>query len=87
MDDSCADFASALINAFAKPAGQPLRPQSLFVVAAQIFLEGNIFKPLKPFAQGMLLICLPKETGIVEAGAQDTFVSVANDALRIAVGV
>ena len=70
-----------------QPTAQPLHAQRLLVIAAQVFLEGHVLEPDRALAQGMLLIGLPEEARIVEAGTQHAFMSVANDALRIAIGV
>src|SRR4029077_1464669 len=44
-------------------------------------------QPLCPLAQGMLLVSLPEKTGVVETRPQHPFMAVADDALRIAIGV
>ena len=55
---------------------------SLFVIAAQVFLEGDVLQPLQPLAQRMFLVGLPEEARIVEARPQHAFMAVPNDALR-----
>ncbi len=64
-----------------------LYPHGLVEVAAQILLEGHCLQHFDAIAQRDLLIGVPEEAGIVEAGAQDAFVAVANEAVGIAVGV
>ena len=56
----------------------------LVVVAAQIFLEGNVAQQLDALAQGLLLVGLPEKAGIVKAGAQNAFVAVADQSIGIA---
>ncbi len=74
--DHCRDFAA-----------QPLHAQRFVEVAAQVFLEGDRLQHLDAVAQRNLLIGVPEEAGVVEAGAQHALVAVANQAIGIAAGV
>ena len=58
-------------------------------VAAKIPLKGNGLECFQPLLQGELLVVVPKEAGIVEAGAQDALVAMTNDrsAFRIHFGI
>ena len=87
VHDAGADRDAALRESSRNPAAQPLHPQRLVVVAAQVFLEGHVLEPRDPLAQRMLLVGLPEEAGVVEAGPQHALVAVANEAVGIAVGV
>src|SRR5260221_7405890 len=87
MHDSRTHLDSTLTNFFAKPAGQPLHPQRLFVISAEVSLERNVLQPRNPFAQRMLLIGLPEKACVVKPSAQHAFVAVANQTLRIAVRI
>ena len=59
----------------------------LVEVAAKVFLEGDRLQHLDAVAQRDLLIGVPEEARVVEAGAQHALVAVADQAVGIAVGV
>src|SRR5207237_2503981 len=52
-----------------------------------IFWKCDMLQPLYAFTQRMFLIGLPEKARVVEAGPQHTLMSVADDALRIAVRI
>src|ERR1700732_1707095 len=87
MDYPRADRDATLANVLAHPTAHPLYAQHLVVVAAQVFLEGDVLQPRRPLAQGMFLVSLPEETGVVETGAQHALMPMPDDAGGIAVGV
>src|SRR5438105_3407558 len=59
----------------------------LLVIAAQVFLKGNVLQPCGALPKRVLLVCLPEEARVVEAGSQDTLVAMPDDAVWIAIGV
>ena len=71
---------AALLHRLRQPTGHVLHAQRLVVVAAEIFLERDIAQQLDALAEGLLLVRLPEKAGIVEAGAQNAFVAVADQA-------
>ena len=77
----------ALRIVFADQAAQLLHAPGLVVVAAQVFLEGHRLQHLHALAQRDLLIGLPEEARVVEAGAQHALIAMTNEAVGIAVGV
>ena len=87
MDDPGANRDTALANVLAHPTAYPLYPQHLVVVAAQVFLEGDVLQPRRPLAQGMLLVSLPEEAGVVKTRTQHALMPMPDDAGRIAVRV
>ena len=60
-----------------------MHAQRFVVVAAKIFLERYVAQQLDALAESLLLIRPPKKAGIVEAGAQHTFVAVADQSIRV----
>src|SRR5580704_8536573 len=46
-----------------------------------------MLEPCRPLAQRKLLIGLPEKSGIVEPCSQHAFVSMTNDATRVAIGI
>ena len=87
VNNSRPHLDSVLTNAFAQPTAQALHPQRLFVIAAKIFLEGDVLQPRNPLAQRMLLVGLPEKACVVEAGAQHTLVAMTNQPVGIAVRI
>ena len=78
---------TALSHDLRKPTTKPLHAQGFLVVAAQIFLKGDVLEQLYPFSQRNFLIRLPEETRIVETCSQHALMPMPNDAFGIAIGV
>src|SRR5574340_714665 len=57
------------------------------LVGAKLRLERYVFQQLQPLFQLDLSVLLPEEPRVVEAGAQDALVAVADDARAILVQV
>src|ERR1700687_1179348 len=87
MDNAGSNRNPSLANDFAQPATQPLHPQNFVEVAAEVLLEGDVLQPAGALPQGMLLVSLPEEASVVEAGPQHAFVPVADDAVAVGIGV
>ena len=58
-----------------------------FQIGAELGLKGDLCKILDAIGERLLLIDVPEEAGVVEAGAQDSFVAVPDQAFGIAVGI
>ena len=76
-----------LLDGFREPTGEALHAQSLFVVAAEVFLEGDVLQQPDAIEQSLLLVGLPEKAGVVEAGAQYALIAVADQAIGIAGGI
>ena len=74
---------AALLDLFGQRTGHALHAHRLVVVAAEIFLESDVAQPFDALAQSLLLVRLPEKAGIVEAGAQNAFVAVADQSVGI----
>ena len=80
-------WLARIANRLGDQAAQLLHPHRLVEVAAEIFLEGHGLQHLHALAQRNLLVGLPEEARVVEAGAQYALIAMANQSIRIAVGV
>ena len=49
------------------------------MIAAQLFLEGDVFEALDAGSKRGLLVEVPEEAGVLEAGSQDARIAVADD--------
>ncbi len=58
-----------------------------FVKRTQLGLEGDVLQVVEPGLEFLLLILFEEEAGVVEAGAQDALVAVADQAVGVGVGV
>ena len=87
VNDAGTDGDSGGLEDRGDQAAEFLHAHRLVEVAAQVFLEGHGLEHLDAIAERDFLVGVPEETGIVEAGAEDTLVAVADEAVGIAVGV
>ncbi len=67
---------TALLHDLGQPTGHVLHTHRLVVVAAKVFLEGDVAQQLDALAEGLLLVRLPEKPRIVEARPQNPFVAV-----------
>ena len=84
---SRADRDARLANHLGNQARKFLHAKGLVEVAAQVLLEGHDLQHFDAIAQRDLLVGVPEEARVVEAGTQDALVAVANQAVGIAVGI
>ena len=77
----------ALLDNLTQPTAQTLHSPRLLVVAAEVFLEGNVPQQFQPLQQRPFLIRLPEKSRIAEPGAKNALVAVSDQPLRIAVGI
>ncbi len=70
----------------ADEAAQMLRAGRLVIVAAELLLEGDRLEHGHAILEGELLIGVPEEARVVEAGAQDALIAVAHDGFAFGVG-
>ena len=87
MNDTRAHGKPAVSHGLAQPTAQPLQSNRLFVITAEVFLEGNFFQPAGALPERVLLVYLPEETCVVEAGSQNALVAMPDDSVWIAIGV
>ena len=84
MDDAGPNRRAALLHRLGQPAGHALHAHRLVIVAAKIFLEGDVTQQMNALAKGLFLVRLPEEAGIVEARAQNAFVAVPDQSFGVA---
>ena len=70
----------------ADEAAEVLGADGLVVVAAQLLLEGDRLEHGHAVLEGELLVGVPEEARVVEAGAQDALIAVADDGFALGVG-
>ncbi len=70
----------------ADQAAQVLGARGLVVVAAEFLLEGDRLEHGHAILEGELLIGVPEEARIVEAGAQNALIAVAHDGFAFGIG-
>src|ERR1700686_909357 len=87
MDYSWPNRNAILFYDLSKAAGHTLHSQSFLVITPKILLKSDVAQQIDALAQGLLLIGLPKKTGIVEASAQDALIAVANQTICVGIRV
>src|SRR5260370_42584187 len=70
-----------------KLADQLFDALALFVVTAQVFLERHRFQALHPLLKRGLLVAIPEEACIVEAGTQYALIAVTDEPFRITLSI
>ena len=86
VDDALALRGIKLGDGGAEEAAEVLGAGGLVVVAAQLLLEGDRLEHGHAILEGELLIGVPEEARVVEAGAQDALIAVADDGFAFGVG-
>ena len=56
-------------------------------VRADAGVEGDVFKVVDALGEGFLLVDFPEEAGVVEAGFEDAFIALADEALAVGLHV
>ncbi len=86
VDHALAQRGIKLGDGGADLAAEVLGAGGLVIVAAEFLLEGDRLEHGHAILEGELLIGVPEEARVVEAGAQDALIAVAHDGFAFGVG-
>src|SRR3954466_2879698 len=81
------DLAVAAVEVGAADVDQFGNAPGFLEITAEVLVERNRLQRLDSVLQGMFLINVPEEAGVIEARAQDALITVTDQAVGVLVGV